>query len=537
MTAAAFLWFAARAAPGVTFEDSGLLAAAASCFGVPHPPGYPLWTLLAGGFVRALAPLGVEPARATNLFSALCAGSGCGLATLLALRLGAGRWLAIALGLTPALSPTFAAQAVVTEVYALACALQLAFLASAFAPRVAPLRSGVLFGLGVVAHFGTLFFFPMLLLVARRARGLRGVVRCALGVLTGLSAFTWVLLAAARRPAVNWGGIDGLARWLDHVARVQYAGGPGTDPSQTLSMLAEQGPLQWPWFALAVALGASVAWVDPRSRATLPWWLVSLGATATGLFLAVRYPVLEESVRARLAGSHLPLVLGIVGTGACVFSGWERWIASRAPGPLPRLALALLVFALALPGPRGGPRLPADARESRAADQWARAALEEAPKDAALWINRLGATDVLGFPLLYRQVSLGEREDVLLVDRSLLELGWYREQLALREPALAEALAQLDAALGSGLSGPAARRRASGIVFRSLRSGPRPLVATDPPGPAVLAGSSLTPGGVLWWDDAPPEGLADWGAELDAAPSSPWIDLVRTLRDQRSARR
>ena len=37
-------------APTVTLEDSGELVVAADYLGVPHPPGYPIWTLLAWFF-------------------------------------------------------------------------------------------------------------------------------------------------------------------------------------------------------------------------------------------------------------------------------------------------------------------------------------------------------------------------------------------------------------------------------------------------------------------------------------------------------
>ena len=58
-------------APTVTSEDSGELIAAAHCFGVPHPPGYPLWTMLCGAFIRVFA-IGSVAWRA-NLLSAVCA--------------------------------------------------------------------------------------------------------------------------------------------------------------------------------------------------------------------------------------------------------------------------------------------------------------------------------------------------------------------------------------------------------------------------------------------------------------------------------
>ena len=41
----AFLYFMS---PEVTLEDSGELVTGAFNFGVPHPPGYPLWAFLGG---------------------------------------------------------------------------------------------------------------------------------------------------------------------------------------------------------------------------------------------------------------------------------------------------------------------------------------------------------------------------------------------------------------------------------------------------------------------------------------------------------
>ena len=538
MALATAVWFALRAAPGVTFEDSGLLAAAASCFGVPHPPGYPLWTIVAGTWVHVLEPLGVEPVRATNLLSAGCAGGACGFLALLATRLGASVALGAALGCVPAFSPTFAAQAVVTEVYALACLVQAAFFACAFAPTQRPLRCGLLFGLGLAAHPGTLFLAPLLLRVALRSGRRTAVARTVGGVLIGLLTYLAVPLLAWRGPAVSWGGIDGVERLAAHLLRVQYRGGPTGDRDAALIFLFEQGPGQWPWLAAATAAVLAALVLVRRSPPALGWWLATAATTAAGLHAAVAYPALTETVQARLAGSHLPLVLVLVALTALGFAALESRLASRLGARVGAGVLASGALALAALGPEPDTPLVTDARAARAADTWARAALGEAPADAFLWVNRLGATDVLGFPLLYRQVALGERPDVLLVDRSLLELAWYREQLERREPRLAEAIAQYAEWLRSDTShDPAARRRATGVVFAFLRADPRPLVATDPPGPAVLNGVSMRPGGVLWWDGEPPGGLIDLGDVLEADPPSPWIDLLRQLRAARDAAR
>jgi len=52
------LLYALTAAPTVTGEDSGELAAAAWTLGVPHPSGFPLWCITAKLFATLLLPFG-----------------------------------------------------------------------------------------------------------------------------------------------------------------------------------------------------------------------------------------------------------------------------------------------------------------------------------------------------------------------------------------------------------------------------------------------------------------------------------------------
>ena len=64
-------------APSVTFWDAGEFIAAARVLGIPHPPGTPLFVMIAHVW-GMLAPVG-EFAVRTNLLSALfsAAGAGC----------------------------------------------------------------------------------------------------------------------------------------------------------------------------------------------------------------------------------------------------------------------------------------------------------------------------------------------------------------------------------------------------------------------------------------------------------------------------
>ncbi len=130
LVAGVLTWLAAQviylwtAAPNVTLQDSGELIVAAMHFGVPHPTGYPLWTILAGLFTRM--PLG-NAAWEANIFSGICAAAAMGL--LAVLLCSVGRWLGVrrlsaatlatALSLTCAVTVSVWTQAVIAEVYTL----------------------------------------------------------------------------------------------------------------------------------------------------------------------------------------------------------------------------------------------------------------------------------------------------------------------------------------------------------------------------------------------------------------------------------
>ena len=77
----AFAVYAWTAAPNVTLLDSGEFITAAEHFGVPHPTGYPLWTLLAWLFL--LLPLG-NSSWEVAVFSGFCAALAVGLTAALA---------------------------------------------------------------------------------------------------------------------------------------------------------------------------------------------------------------------------------------------------------------------------------------------------------------------------------------------------------------------------------------------------------------------------------------------------------------------
>jgi tetratricopeptide (TPR) repeat protein len=125
-------------APSVTLEDSGEFVAAANSLGVPHPPGYPIWTILAWVF-KTVIPFG-NVAWRVNVMSTVFGAVACGLAALIVSKAGhvmghrvgilqkVGNerlvdWLvlggAVASGVILAGTPVLWSQAVIAEVYSL----------------------------------------------------------------------------------------------------------------------------------------------------------------------------------------------------------------------------------------------------------------------------------------------------------------------------------------------------------------------------------------------------------------------------------
>ncbi len=204
-----FAVYAWSAAPNVTLLDSGEFLVAAEHFGVPHPTGYPLWTLLNWLFV--LLPLG-NAAWEVAISSGLCAAAAVGLCAALlsnTLRWFCGgqlarraRWLphfvAVAFALALAFSQSMWSQAVIAEVYALHALLIALFLTLCYAWVLRPTSDGLMLGvfftlaLSFSNHQLTLSLAPLpylLILLLRRRMFLDWLFAGLLTLLLGYLGF------------------------------------------------------------------------------------------------------------------------------------------------------------------------------------------------------------------------------------------------------------------------------------------------------------------------------------------------------------
>ena len=209
----ALYWFSL--APGLTWAHQGAdgaeLLTAAITNGVPHPPGYPLYTLLLQGWLALLAPF-VSAPLAGNLLSALLAAAAGGVATAAYFSLPIERSVrpvaAAAAGLAWGISPLLWSQALITEVYALH-ALLVAFLGwAALAPPKRLWYVVILVMLGTAHHLTFLLLLPAALWAIWRQepeRWARLLLATGAGLLLGALMYVRIPLAAVATAPVNWG--------------------------------------------------------------------------------------------------------------------------------------------------------------------------------------------------------------------------------------------------------------------------------------------------------------------------------------------
>ncbi len=477
MAALALAIYLPTLAPSITWRnggaDSGDLATAVLTRGVPHPPGYPTYMLLA--LLWTALPLPGDVAHRLNLFSACGAAVAAGLsaATLVGLgrRLGLeGIGLGVAAllaGLALAASPLLWSQATIAEVYAsgLAAVSLFTLLVLRWEPGLrlrgalpAVLVGGL--GLGMLPQLGLAAPGALGLLVARagwRALSPRWLAAMLAAGLLGLCTFVYLPIRAAAQPTALWGEPTTLAGFWEVVSAAWYkvyffanldALGWLARLLASLASVAEN--LTWPGLLLAV-LGATLLW--RRDRAALGY-LLSL-AVLTVLF-RTSY-LAEGNVVYLIPAVDVGMLLAGLG-GAALLAAAAGAVGGRPAVPLVVLLAALLVWRTASVAPT------VDASGDWTAVDVAGRLLRVMPAGAVL----VSDYDETTFAMWYLQ-ALGQRPDVVVVDARLIFRDWYQRQLARRYPDLDPA-----AVTPSGLTGLG--RPVYRLVGGPENAVPRPVV-------------------------------------------------------------
>ena len=215
--------------PTVTYGDNGSLITAAYTLGIPHPPGYPLYTLVANLFSHI--PFGSVAWR-INLASAVF-GSGTAIFLYLTMvYLTRNLWASVLTVGMYVFSPLIWHHALLAEVFSLNN-LFVALLAYLSVKYYIFREEKTLFllafatGLGL-SHQHTLLFWagPLWLWLTWADRksilNSRVIRTCALLLILGLTPYLYLRVTAIREPRNVWGDLSSWVEVFRHIRRFQY---------------------------------------------------------------------------------------------------------------------------------------------------------------------------------------------------------------------------------------------------------------------------------------------------------------------------
>jgi hypothetical protein len=442
---AAFAAYSVTLAPGLTGGDSGELICAAAGLGVAHPPGYPLWTMLAHGFTWM--PWGTLAWR-LNLFSALCTAAATGILCRVIQSWTGQTWAGVCGAGLFAFSPLVWEYARQAEVFALNNLLLVVVLATATRFAAAPFaRSAVLCALAsglALSHHHTAFFlvapvaaWVFVRLLNPAAGRWQRLAAAAAGAAVGLLPYAYLPLAAHYSSGWCWGECDSLRGFLAHFLRREY----GT--FQLASGEAAKSVPLWlllQHYAAAAVIGLTYVGL-PLAVVGIGslWFKKTLGkfhglALVAVLALAA-YLLLFQSL-VNLTPDD-PLLAGVLARFwmmpdllLAVFAGVGFAVllpAGARPSWLsPALSTGLIIGAATLHSRTLAPHSDLIAR-------YGRAILQPLPENAVLLVRG----DLPANAIRYVQTAEKLRPDVVVLDLELLTRDWYVRQMKTHHPELA----------------------------------------------------------------------------------------------------
>ena len=464
-------------APGVTLWDSGEFLAAIRSFGIPHPPGTPLYILIGKVWSMLFAPA-FGFARSINLLSAVCTAFACGILTNLFAKWTDDGFAATAAGLTAGLMSTVWLNATETEVYAVAFLFGCMVLwASDRAGQDSDARwallAAYLAGLAWTLHLVALLVVPSAILLVfstrdgyfavpvgrryadgrREAHSLAKLGRAAIVVaLIGMTCIAFLIIRARTDPAINQGNPSTLGALLDVILRRQYDV-PSIWPRQAPFYLQLGNVFEYADWQFAKGLAPDAPPSLWRTPITVLYSLVgfygfmahraadrrSWRAVAVLLLVSLLGVVIYLNLK---AGPSFGA--GLLPAGALhearerdyffffAFVCWGLWAGFGAVRLSRALPVPLNLIAMMLPFAPALLNWSAVDRRTDAVEMRARLdagdMLRKVPPSGVFLA--LGDNDT--YPLWYLQQGEQQRTDVTVVAVPLLGAKWYRAELARR---------------------------------------------------------------------------------------------------------
>src|SRR5438094_367303 len=469
-------------APTVTLVDSGELIVVAQGLGVAHPPGFPLWVMLA--HLASLVPFG-NVAALINFSSALFAALACAVLTLVVAELGITTSYAATakkrgaqqrkssgdsgishlLTLAPALgagllmtfSRTLWSYATITEVYTLNTLLILTvfflmlrwrrFIVAAQTTIRSPITihdswlyaAALVFGLALGVHHVTVgLILPALAILVYRTEGLkfftsRRLLYAALISIGALVAvYAYLPFAASRSLVINWGNPRSLQEIWWHVTGRQYRVFLSFSPSMMGTqfvefcrmLLREFGPA---WLPLSLVLAFAGLRSAFRQDRTSFWFLFFI--VMADLAYALSYEIAEDK-----DAYYLPTFISVA-----IAAGFGvRWLIQLNASKAMALQKTYWVAAMAVVFPSAtafAANWPFNNRRHYfIAHDYVGNLLSTIEPNGLL----LTQDWQVAAPMFYEQEVEQRRTDVKVVDINLLRRSWYFDYLKHGHPGLVE---------------------------------------------------------------------------------------------------
>ncbi|MBI5448723.1 DUF2723 domain-containing protein [Candidatus Gottesmanbacteria bacterium] len=428
--AASFLLFLLFQTKGIFGGDSGDLVTAAATFGVPHPPGYPLYTLL-GWFLNWLPWF--TPAWRVGLLSSLTHAATVTIVYALAARFTGKSFVGFFAALVLAGNYLFFLYSITPEVFGL-FDLFLVLLFSLFiywSETKKPVYfhwALFVFGLSLSHHHVILFFVPALLYwiyIHKQLLDRHTFFRLPFYVLIGLLPYVYLPIAGHGPSIINWNRPVDISSFVRLVTRADYGtfvsgNAFGTLLSQRMTQLKAYGQFLvldlTTVGVLLLLLGFVWCWIHKRGL----FWFLVIGLISLGpvFFFYASFPLANRFTLGTYERFLLPsyvLFSVLIGLGY-----WQSLQLVRRNTLLFWVfAILMLIYPMKVMGAtmwkfQG-------VTNDRTADALAYDILAGVDADSILLVSR----DTPLFTVQYVRYALGRRPDVMVIHASRLATADY----------------------------------------------------------------------------------------------------------------
>lgn len=432
--------FAFHAARGIYPGDAGDLVTAATTMGIPHAPGYPLYTLL--GFLATRIPL-LSPAWRMAWVSILPHVGAILLVYWLTRTLTKSRISALFSASILIGNYLFFLYSTTPEVFALLDFFVIGLFSLSVYLLVKNYKKNILFsvlglgiGLSLSHHPLIVLLFPSLfILLLPVLRPVRVIIHLLGGVMVGLLPYLYIFIAAHGSSMINWDRPTTLARFIRLLSRADYGTFmSGTTIGHTMieRLLNVQAYMvfmlvDFSWIGIVLALyGLVILW--RRQKTIAQAYVLAFVLLGPAFSFYSSFPIVNRFILGTVERFALPsyvLLVPLVGLGfAACYQRIRRYRTSVA------LLFALVMFLYPLTMGYMTLWRFSGLSQDFTTDNYAKDVLDSAPKKAILILSR----DTPLFDVQYVRYALGYRTDVIVLHRSRMPFPDYQEVIVKNFP-------------------------------------------------------------------------------------------------------